>query len=146
MNKDLKFSTSEMELDHVAYLVRDTDASIAALARFCNQVTMYREPLANQKAFITYLASDDGSQKIELVEPFPENTLMHKRLGRKGEDSVLYHICYNVTDFDGVYRDLRSSGWLPVSKPFEGLNPGCRASHLLHPSFGIVEIAEVNAS
>jgi hypothetical protein len=68
---------------------------------------------------------------------------MQQRLARDGADSVLYHVGYRVAGFDAQFRAMRGAGWLPLTQPFEGMVPGCRASHLYHPSFGIVEILEV---
>lgn len=136
---------TEMAFDHVAYLVRDTDASLAALAHMAPRISIYREPLDSQKAYITILTVGRSGQKLELVEPYPDNSVIQSRLDREGQDSVLYHICYNVTDFDRAFRDMRRNGWMPLTMPFEGLLPGCRASHLYNPVFGVIEIAEVSA-
>lgn len=135
----------DIALDHIAYLVRNTDATISALSLLKFNITRYRTPLTSQQAYITMLEAPDGSQKIELVEPFADNSMMQKRLDRDSQDSVLYHICYNVIEFDEVFKGMRSEGWFPLTMPFEGLDPGRRASHLYHPSFGVVEIAEIAA-
>ena len=134
-----------MQLDHVAYLVRDADQALAALRPFAPRVVLDRHPLPSQKAYITMVEMSGGGPRTELVEPFPENRTMRARLDREGVDSLLYHSGYVVTDFDGQFRSLRAGGWLPLTKPFEGLSPGCRASHLYHPGFGIVEIMEATA-
>jgi hypothetical protein len=132
-----------MQLDHIAYLVRDTDSALSALAPFSPEIEIDRRPLDSQKAFITLLSTANSAQKIELVEPFSDNFAMQGRLDREGADSVLYHVGYNVEDFDASFRNMRGNGWLPLTMPFEGFNPGCRASHLYNPQFGMVEIAEV---
>lgn len=131
-----------MQLDHLAYLVRDTGRALQAMAPLGPRVVLDRHPLASQKAYITMVDLPGGGPKTELVEPFPDNAAMHARLARDGVDSLLYHCGYLVDDFDSRLHDMRRGGWLPLTLPFEGLSPGCRASHLYHPGFGIVEIME----
>lgn len=145
MKDFLQANTDQMAFDHVAYLVRDTDASINAFSHMAPVVTMYREPLDVQRVYISFLEDTRSGQKIELVEPFAENAVMQARLDREGQQSVLYHICYNVTEFDAVFSNMRKSGWMPLTMPFIGMTPGCRASHMYNPHFGVVEIAEVHA-
>ena len=134
-----------MQLDHFAYLVRDTDRAIAALPQPDPEVTLYRRPLDSQKAFISFVRTSDGAPLIELVEPYPDNRVMLGRLDREAGDSLLYHLGYNVTDFDRRFRRMRAEGWLPLTMPFEGMTPGCRASHLYNPAVGVVEIMEIPA-
>lgn len=131
-----------MQLDHVAYLVRETGQALAALRPMGPQIVLDRHPLPSQKAYITMVELPGGGPRTELVEPFPDNRMMQSRLAREGADSVLYHSGYVVRDFDHQFRAMRDGGWLPLTQPFEGLSPGCRASHLYHPGFGIVEIME----
>lgn len=134
-----------MHLDHFAYLVRDTDRAIAALPQPGAEVTLYRHALDSQKAWISFVRGADGAPLVELVEPFPENRTMQARLHREGTPSVLYHLGYTVTDFDAAFARMRRAGWLPLTMPFEGMTPGCRASHLYNPDVGVIEIMEVAA-
>jgi len=134
-----------MQIDHFAYLVQDTDKALAALPYPEVEVTEYRRALDSQKAFITFVRTQADAPLIELVEPYPENTVMQARLAREGVPSVLYHIGYNVTDFDGTFGRMRQAGWLPLTMPFEGMQAGCRASHLYNPDFGVIEIMEAAA-
>lgn len=127
-----------MILHHIAYLVSDTARAIAAMPQPNISTVLYRKALHSQKAFITFVKSEGPI--IELVEPFAENKTMTKRLERSGVSGVLYHLGYEVENFDTTYRDLRKSGWMPLSQPFEGLERGNRASHMFNPDFGIIEI------
>lgn len=131
-----------MIIDHFAYLVRDTDRSIAAFSHLPVEIVVYRHALASQKAFITMLRTSDQAPLIELVEPYATNKTMQARLQREQAQSVLYHIGYTVADFDARFTDMRAKGWLPLTMPFEGMQSGCRASHLYHPDLGVVEIME----
>lgn len=132
-----------MQLDHFAYLVRDTQKSLAVMDLATACVICDRVPLPSQRAFITLVQPAGAGPMTELVEPFADNKVMQQRLSREAADSVLYHVGYRVTDFDAQYARMRGKGWLPLTQPFEGMMPGCRASHLYHPSLGIVEIMEV---
>ena len=134
-----------MQLDHFAYLVRDTDRAIAALPQPDAEVTLYRQRLESQKVWISFVRTAERAPLVELVEPWPENTAMQARLAREGTDSVLYHLGYNVVDFDARFAQMRSDGWLPLTMPFEGLSPRCRTSHLYNPDVGVIEIMEIPA-
>jgi len=134
-----------MKLDHFAYLVRDTDAAIAAMPFADAKVTVYRHALQSQRAYITFVQTAPDAPLTELVEPFAENSAMQRRLDKEGAQSALYHVGYTVTTFDDTFAEMRRAGWVPPTKPFEGMTPGCRASHLFNPSFGMVEIMEVTA-
>lgn len=131
-----------MQLDHVAYLVRNTRKSLSAMGALAPTVLMDRVPLDSQQAFITMVQTTADGPLTELVEPFADNRVMQQRLAREGAASVLYHVGYRVGAFDAQFRAMRGEGWLPLTQPFEGMTQGCRASHLYHPSFGIVEILE----
>lgn len=134
-----------LRIDHIAYLVRDTDRTLAALGFLRSDVPLHREPLSIQAAFISFVEPGGGAPRIELVEPFEDNRAMHRRLDREGMDSILYHVGYFAVDFDLRYAAMRAEGWMPLTLPFEGMMPGRRASHLLHPDLGIVEIMEAGA-
>jgi len=134
-----------MEIDHFAYLARDTDKFIESLPQRNAEVTLYREPLESQQAYISFVKTDAAAPLIEVVEPYADNEVMNRRLDREGTESFLYHIGYNVTDFDASFKEMRKQGWLPLTMPFEGMTPGCRASHLFNPNIGMVEIMEVAA-
>jgi len=134
-----------MIIDHYAYLVKDTDRAINALPHIGAEVTVHRLPLDSQKAFITFVKTDDTAPLIEFVEPYPDNATMLRRLERESAESILYHIGYNVEDFDATFSQMRAQGWLPLTMPFEGLRPGLRASHLFNPALGVVEILEMAA-
>lgn len=131
-----------LRIDHVAYLVRDTDRTLAALGFLGAEIVVHRRPLASQGAYITFVASSRGAPRIELVEPFEGNSTMLRRLDREGATSLIYHVGYFAADFDIRYATMRAAGWLPLTLPFEGMMRGCRASHLFHPDLGIVEIME----
>ncbi|WGW04529.1 VOC family protein [Tropicibacter oceani] len=132
-----------MQIDHFAYLVKDTDRAIAALPHPGAEVTLYRHALDSQQAYISFVRTAHDAPLIELVEPFEGNAVMQARLTREGTPSVLYHVGYTVDDFDAEFGRMRRGGWMPLTRPFEGLTPGCRASHLYNPDFGVVEIMEV---
>lgn len=131
-----------MRIDHIAYLVKDTSRFIKAISHSEHEILIDREPLTSQKAFITMVRVDIASPLIEIVEPFESNRQMLRRLQSEGAESVLYHMGFVVSDFEAALFRMRKEGWLPLTRPFEGFHPGCRACHLYNPSFGILEIME----
>lgn len=129
-----------MQFDHLAYLVRSTVKTVEAFRPFFPDVRILRQAHEQQAAYISYLATHDGAMTIELVEPFSRNERLLQWLDREKKDCIPYHICVAVDDIDAEHQRLRQLGWLTLTRPFETLTPGVKASHLFRPEGGIVEI------
>ncbi|OWY38944.1 glyoxalase [Xenophilus sp. AP218F] len=126
-------------VDHWAYLVRDSEASACALRLFFPLRRTWRQPHAGQRVLISFLENADGA-RVELVEPLAEHTLLQKQLADAGRDCVPYHLCLRVDDFHAARECMRRQGWATLTRPFPALDPAELASHLYHPSAGMVEI------
>ncbi|QWA13221.1 VOC family protein [Sodalis ligni] len=129
-----------MRFDHTGYVVSDSDATAAAVKPFFPVIVKYKELIAAQKVFISLLATAEGSNQIELVEPLHSNITIRNMLLKSGKSFVPYHICFVVNDFDEQYKLMKAAGWIVLTRPFNAFNSNHRASHLYHHDAGIIEI------
>ncbi|QIZ45489.1 VOC family protein [Dickeya zeae] len=135
-----------MKFSHLGYIVKDSDATIAAMATFFPQITVYRKKVSAQQIYVTFMNTTRQDMQIELVEPLPENRLLSGMLDKKRKDCLPYHICFEVDDFNQKYQQLRADGWLALTRPFHAYPQGPLASHLYKPEAGIMEIMSGSTS
>ncbi|MCX2941974.1 VOC family protein [Rahnella perminowiae] len=129
-----------MRFDHTGYVVSDTDATAAAIKIFFPVIIRYKEQINAQQVLITLLATADGNNQVELVEPLKSNIHLQSMLKKSGKSSLPYHICFVVNNFDEQYQEMKSAGWIVLTRPFNAFKSDHRASHLYHPDAGIIEI------
>ena len=103
-----------MKTDHIGYLVAslaDSRRSFAALG-----FTVAGDPVDDpvQRARIQFL-SGPGGERVELVEPHPDNRSLLRMLDKRGPG--VYHVCYGAEDLDAMRTLLLESGWTPLSRP-----------------------------
>ncbi|WP_219952282.1 VOC family protein [Dickeya zeae] len=135
-----------MKFSHLGYIVKDSDATIAAMAAFFPQITVYRKKVSAQQIYVTFMNTTRQDMQIELVEPLPENRLLSGMLDKERKDCLPYHICFEVDDFNQKYQQLRADGWLALTRPFHAYPQGPLASHLYKPEAGIMEIMSGSTS
>ena len=95
-----------MKIDHLGIAVR----SIA------DSLTFYRDALGfdpgrtetveDQGVHVALLPA--GESRIELLEPFSEETPVGRFIAKRGEG--LHHICYEVSDLASKLDELKSRG------------------------------------
>ncbi len=91
---------------HVAYIVRDIEASLA----------FYRDTLGLPVGLVLPIESDEvivafleiGETKIELVQPTTTTTGVARFLEKKGEG--FHHVCFETPDVDATLADLAAHG------------------------------------
>lgn len=135
-----------MKFSHLGYIVKDSDATIAAMTAFFPQITVYRKKVSAQQIYVTFMNTTRQDMQIELVEPLPENRLLNGMLDKERKDCLPYHICFEVDDFNQKYQQLRADGWLALTRPFHAYPQGPLASHLYKPEAGIMEIMSGSTS
>lgn len=89
-------------LDHVAVVVRDTEA---ALAYFSDQLGLRvasTEEIENPPVRLTYL--DAGNAFVQLVEPLDDASEIARWLAANGEG--LHHFCFGVDDVTAAIEEL----------------------------------------
>lgn len=114
-------------LDHVAILVRDTQAALEFFTSQMGLMVIHAEESEAAGARLTYL--ELGNAYLQLIEPArPESALM-QRLQERGEG--LHHVCFGVDDVSSAASVMgngtpgalgsgrgRVSAFVPGSEPF----------------------------
>jgi methylmalonyl-CoA/ethylmalonyl-CoA epimerase len=107
--------TTARRLDHVAVLVRDTDAALRYFSEQLGLPVVHSEELETPSVRLTYL--DAGNAFVQLVEPLDPDGELARRLDERGEG--LHHLCFGAEDpvaaaataaADGSPPPVRGSG------------------------------------
>jgi methylmalonyl-CoA epimerase len=89
-------------LDHVAVLVRDTNAALGYFAGKLGLPLVLTEDLPSAGVRLTYL--DCGNAYLQLVEPLSADTDLGRQLDAHGEG--IHHLCFAVDDVPEAARRL----------------------------------------
>lgn len=94
-------------LNHVAIAVPDLDAAIATYRDALGAAVSQRQVLAEHGVTIAFV--DLGNSKVELLEPYGENSPIAGFLA-KYPSGGMHHICYEVNDIKAAAEQLIKSG------------------------------------
>lgn len=95
-----------MKIDHLGIAVRSISDSLAFYREALGLELSGSETVEDQGVTVALLPV--GEARIELLEPFSEETPVGRFIARRGEG--LHHICYEVDDLASKIDDLRSRG------------------------------------
>lgn len=95
-----------MKIDHLGIAVRSISDSLAFYRDALGLELAGTETVEDQGVHVALLAV--GESRIELLEPFSEETPVGRFIARRGEG--LHHICYEVDDLASKIAGLRSRG------------------------------------
>src|SRR5436190_3652968 len=98
--------TNSMKIDHLAIAVRSISDSLGFYEEALGLEPAKRETVEDQGVHVALLSI--GESRIELLEPFSEETPVGRFIARRGEG--LHHICYEVDDLTTKLDDLTSRG------------------------------------
>jgi methylmalonyl-CoA/ethylmalonyl-CoA epimerase len=93
-------------LDHVAVVVRDTDAALAYFSGRLGLEVVSSEVIERPHVRLTYLAA--GPVFLQLVEPLDDSSPLARHLAEHGEG--LHHIAFAVDDVPGTAAALADPG------------------------------------
>ena len=93
-------------LDHVAILVRDTDAALSFYRDHLGLSVHSSEEIPTPHVRLTYL--DAGNAYVQLVEPLDPDGPLVDALDANGEG--LHHICFGVDDVGKAVAELSDQG------------------------------------
>ena len=96
-------------LDHVAVLVRDTEAALGYFRDRLGLEVARSEEIAAPHVRLTYL--DTGNAYLQLVEPLDPTHELARALEEHGEG--LHHICFGVDDVLAAAQELAADGAEP---------------------------------
>ena len=95
-----------MKIDHLGIAVRSISDSLAFYREALGLELAGTETVEDQGVKVALLPV--GESRIELLEPFSEETPVGRFIARRGEG--LHHICYEVDDLASKIDELRSRG------------------------------------
>ena len=95
-----------MKIDHLGIAVRSISDSLGFYQDALGLELAQTETVDNQGVNVALLSV--GESRIELLEPFSEETPVGRFIARRGEG--LHHICYEVDDLSTKLEELRSRG------------------------------------
>ena len=95
-----------MKIDHLGIAVRSLSDSLNFYRDALGLELSGTEEVLDQGVRVALLPA--GESRIELLEPFSEDTPVGRFIARRGEG--LHHICYEVDDLASKLVDLRSRG------------------------------------
>jgi len=97
-------------LDHVAVVVRDTDAAIGHFSGMLGLEVVSSEVLLEPRLRLTYL--DLGNTLLQLVEPLDADSAVATALAETGEG--LHHLCFAVDSVAEAATALADPPQAPV--------------------------------
>lgn len=84
---------------------------------------------------------NENDHLIELVEPAQDENPVSKILAK--QSSSLYHICYEVADFDLKIDELKKQRFAQIISPTPAIAfDGRRICFLYNPALGLIELLE----
>ena len=95
-----------MKIDHLGIAVRSISDSLTFYRETLGLEAAETENVDDQGVRVALLPI--GESRIELLEPFSEETPVGRFIARRGEG--LHHICYEVDDLVSKLDELRSRG------------------------------------
>src|SRR4029077_16999781 len=98
--------TDSMKIDHLGIAVRSISDSLGFYREALGLDLERTETVEDQGVTVALLSV--GESRIELLEPFSEETPVGRFIARRGEG--LHHICYEVDDLNSKLDALKSRG------------------------------------
>lgn len=95
-----------MEIDHVAIVVKDLEATLRLYTQTLGFREAYREIVADQG--IEAVGLEAGRSFIELLRPLDEGSAIARYLGDAA--TKLHHTAYRVPDIEAALAELRAKG------------------------------------
>ena len=95
-----------INLDHVAFAVRDLDAALAEYERTFRATPISREVVAEQGVEEAMIPV--GGSHVQLLMPLAPDTPVGRFLEKRGEG--LHHVAYAVPDIEAALRHLEQEG------------------------------------
>jgi len=117
-----------VQIDHIAIVVQDLDATLALYTRTLGFQQIYRETIEDQGVEAVGLKA--GDSVIELLRPLDENSPIARFRGDAA--SKLHHTAYRVRDIEAEIARLKTRGLRLIDEtPRKGAHGNLIA--FLHP-------------
>ena len=117
-----------MEIDHVAIVVKDLDATLRLYTETLGFKQVYREIIADQG--IEAVGLQAGGSFVELLRPLDDGSPIARFRGDAA--TKLHHTAYRVADIEATLADLKAKGVRLIDEhPRQGAHGNLIA--FLHP-------------
>jgi methylmalonyl-CoA/ethylmalonyl-CoA epimerase len=129
-----------MEIDHVAIVVKDLEATLRFYTQTLGFREVYREIIYDQGVETVGLAAGDAV--VELLLPLDENTPVARFRGEAA--TKLHHTAYRVSDIEAALTELASKGVRLIDRHARTGAHGNRIAFLHPKSTGdvLIELCE----
>lgn len=101
------------QIHHIAFLVRDLDATIARFERMLDMPVFERGPVLGRGGEVAIFKLNNIN--LELVSPTDKNGFLQRLLDTQGEG--FFHMAFGVDDLDAACRELGERGFKPSGPP-----------------------------
>ena len=117
-----------MEIDHIAIVVRDLEATLRFYTETLGFKEIYREVIYDQG--VEAVGLEAGESHVELLLPLDERSAIARYRGEA--DTKLHHTAYRVADIARALEELKAKGVRLIDEsPRKGANGSMIA--FLHP-------------
>jgi len=117
-----------MEIDHVAIVVKDLEATLRLYTHVLGFKEMYREIIYDQG--VEAVGLEAGESHVELLLPLDERSPIARYRG--DAETKLHHTAYRVADIERALDELKAKGVRLIDeRPRKGANGSTIA--FLHP-------------
>lgn len=96
-----------LQIEHLGIAVRDLEKAIPVYEKLLNTKCYKRETVESEHVVTAFLLL--GTNKIELLQPTSEVSVIHKFIETKGEG--LHHVAYIVSDIRAEMARLKQEGF-----------------------------------
>ena len=128
-----------MKVHHIGYLVKKlarAQKTFEMLGYACEGDVTHDESRGIDILFMV-----NGTERVELVSPFAENSAVGELGKRVG--NAPYHICYCTDDLDADAETLSASGFVMTAEPKAApAIKGNRVAFFFSPAIGMIELVE----
>ena len=126
-----------LQIHHIGYLVKKTESAKQTFEQLGYQVTQDTVYDDIRKVDICFLEKE--GYRIELVSPVSEDSVVSGLI--KKYKNCPYHICYEASDFEKDYEELRAAGFMPIDTltPAPALS-GKEVVFMTHAALGMIEL------
>ena len=112
------------EVDHIAIVVRDTEAALTFYRDKMGLPLLFSEVLDEVGVRLTHL--DMGNVRLQLVQPLSHDHPLSKHLDEHGEG--FHHVCWKIDDVSEAMQKLGNHGLRPKpNEPHPAPNGGSAA-------------------
>jgi methylmalonyl-CoA/ethylmalonyl-CoA epimerase len=95
------------KIEHIGIAVKNLEDSIPLFEQILNTNCYKTESVDSEQVNTAFFSS--GPNKIELLEPQSEESVIHKFIERKGEG--IHHIAFEVEDIEAEMERLKIQGF-----------------------------------